>query len=96
MRFRAKMSSMSVSERPADRSPPPEPRYQPLVIVLTAAVAGILADRFWPLPLAAWWTLATAGLVVWIVVADLERCRSLLRECLQVGHCPLPFGRGLG
>ena len=73
----------------ADPSPLPEPRYQPLVIVLTAAVAGILADRFWPLPLAAWWTLAAAGLVLWIVVFDLAS-----RRLLRPRQCPVALGGG--
>jgi competence protein ComEC len=46
-----------------------EPRYQPLVIVSTAVAAGILVDRFWPLPLAAWWALAVGGLILWLLVA---------------------------
>ena len=59
---------MAVSRRPLDSSRLPEPRYQPLVIVLSAVAAGILADRFWPLPIAAWGTLAAVGLVLWAIV----------------------------
>ena len=73
---------MSVSERPATSSPLHEPRYQPLVIVLTATVAGILADRFWPLPLAAWWTLAAAGLAAWAVVSMSHRTSLVVRNIL--------------
>ena len=43
-------------------------RYQPLVIVLAAAAAGIMADRFRPLPLGAWWILAVGGLAIWIAL----------------------------
>ena len=41
-------------------------RYQPLVIVLVAACAGIVADRFRPLPVFAWWAVAGGALVVWL------------------------------
>ena len=34
------------------------PHHHPLVIVLAAAAAGIVGDRFRPLPLWAWWTMA--------------------------------------
>ena len=44
------------------------PRYQPLVIVLVAVCVGIVADRFWPLPLFAWWTAAAFGWGVWAVL----------------------------
>ncbi len=45
--------------------------YQPLVIVLGAACAGIVADRYvsdvLPLSFEIWWLLATAALVTWLV-----------------------------
>ncbi len=41
-------------------------RYQPLVIVLVAACAGIVADRFRPLPVFAWWAVAGGAFVVWL------------------------------
>jgi competence protein ComEC len=59
---------MAVSEKPVHSSRASHARYQPLVIVLSAVVAGILADRFWPLPLAAWWTAAVAGLLLWMAL----------------------------
>jgi competence protein ComEC len=58
------MAFMPISSRPLDPRPR-RPRYQPLLIVLSAVVAGILADRFWPLPLAAWWALAATALLLW-------------------------------
>ena len=70
------MPGMSAALPHAVPPPAPEPRYHPLVVVLIAAVAGILLDRFWPLPLWAWWTLATAGLGLWIAFA--WRQRSML------------------
>jgi competence protein ComEC len=42
-------------------------RYHPLVVVVTAAAAGIAADRGWPLPAPAWWGVAAAGLVAWLL-----------------------------
>lgn len=59
---------MSVEAVDARRPPGNTPRYQPLVIVLTATATGILADRFWPLSLAAWWGIAASGLVVWLAL----------------------------
>jgi competence protein ComEC len=41
------------------------PRYQPLVIVLVAACTGIVADRYWPLPVWVWWGIAGAALAAW-------------------------------
>ena len=66
--------------------PPPKPRYQPLVLVLVAAVVGILLDRFWPLPLWAWWTAATCGLAIWLPAA--------WRARVAVGSFALLLGRG--
>ena len=50
----------------SSRSAPP--RYQPLVIVLVAVAAGILADRFWPLPVFAWWGAAAAAWIGWLAL----------------------------
>ena len=46
-------------------SEPRQARYQPLVIVLAVVCAGIVADRSWPLPLAAWWLAAAAAWAAW-------------------------------
>jgi competence protein ComEC len=68
------MAAMFDTDAPQPgRRPPRTPHYQPLVIVLAAAAAGILADRSWPLPLAAWWTLAAAGLILWLLAPILWR-----------------------
>ena len=48
--------------------PPPEPAYQPLLVVAAAAAAGIVFDRYCPL---GWWTwieLAAVGLGVWLLL----------------------------
>ncbi len=42
--------------------------YQPLVIVLGAAAAGIAADRYWPLALYAWGGAAGAAWIGWLVL----------------------------
>ncbi len=42
--------------------------YQPLVIVLAAAVVGIAADRHWPVALYAWWGAAGAAWIGWLVL----------------------------
>lgn len=41
-------------------------RYQPLVVVLVSACAGILADRYWPPSLFAWWSLAGLAWAAWL------------------------------
>ena len=43
----------------------PELHYQPLPIVLSAAAAGILVDRFRPLPVGAWCAMAAVALSLW-------------------------------
>ena len=56
---------------PASNTPKnsrPEPRYQPLVIVLTAAAAGILLDRCRPLSLATWCVAAAVGVGLWGII----------------------------
>ena len=45
-----------------------EPRYQPLVIVLAAGAAGIVFDRFCPLPLMAWGGSTAVGLASWLAL----------------------------
>jgi competence protein ComEC len=77
-RFPAKMSPMPDNGSHAARSKLPETRYQPLVIVLTAVVLGIITDRFRPLPLSAWLALVAAALVVWAVVLACARRGSLV------------------
>jgi hypothetical protein len=63
--FQGKMAAMLALAPQPEHSPPSEPRYQPLVIVLAAVAAGVMADRFAPLPLGLWWALAAAGLTIW-------------------------------
>jgi competence protein ComEC len=63
MRLMAAPSSNPASSHSA------EPPYQPLVVVLAAASLGIVADRFWPLPLGAWWAMAAGGLTAWAILA---------------------------
>ncbi|MGD0899940.1 MAG: ComEC/Rec2 family competence protein [Thermoguttaceae bacterium] len=42
--------------------------YYPLVLVLAVAAGGIAADRWRPLPAPAWWGVAVAGLVAWLLL----------------------------
>lgn len=49
------------------------PRHQPLVVVLAAASAGILSDRYCPLPAEAWWLAAVGGLAVWAALTIRKR-----------------------
>ncbi len=46
----------------------PSGRYHPLVIVLAAAAAGIVVDRYRPLAFPVWCILAAAALGCWFVV----------------------------
>jgi competence protein ComEC len=59
-----------VATAPLNAEPVPaaSPRYHPLVIALTAAAAGIVVDRYRPLPLPAWCAVAAAALAVWSAV----------------------------
>ncbi len=42
-------------------------RYQPLVIVLAAVAAGIVADRHWPLGVGTWWAAVGVTWAAWLV-----------------------------
>lgn len=42
------------------------PRYQPLVIVLAAVCAGIVADRSWAVSVFLWWAVAGASWATWL------------------------------
>jgi competence protein ComEC len=61
---------------------PRAPRYQPLVIVLAAACVGIAADRYWPLPLAAWWLVTLGTCCVWLVLWRRGRLHTALAMLL--------------
>ena len=43
-------------------------RYQPLVIILAAAAAGIVADRYWPRPVALWWAVGGGAGLGWLLL----------------------------
>jgi competence protein ComEC len=62
------MPGMSEPQRRDTLKIVPNEYYHPLVIVLLAVVAGILADRFSPLPFWTGWSVATVGLLVWCVL----------------------------
>ena len=71
--FRGTMWPMTAPTTNVVGSPPGRVRYQPLVIVLAAAAMGIVADRFRPLPLGAWWVLAVGALVIWTALRLVRR-----------------------
>lgn len=52
------------------------PGYYPLVIVLAAAAAGMVADRYRPLPVAAWWAMAAVGLCLWFPLWRRQQSRA--------------------
>jgi competence protein ComEC len=62
------MPGMSQPPGEDTRSETPAPRYQPLVIVLVAVCAGIVADRAWGAPVEAWSAVAVAAWVGWAVL----------------------------
>ena len=43
-------------------------RYQPLVIVLGATAAGIVADRYWPRPVGLWWAVGGGAGLGWLLL----------------------------
>lgn len=43
----------------------PAAHYHPLVVVLTAAAAGMVVDRYRPLPMPAWLAIAAAAMAAW-------------------------------
>ena len=55
---------------------PPELHYQPLPIVLSAVAAGILVDRFRPLPAGVWWATAAIALLLWALATLAVRVRG--------------------
>lgn len=63
----------------------PAVRYQPLVNVAIAAIAGVIFDRAVPLPLALWWLFAAGLLSVWLVTAN--RGRTALASLILGGSC---------
>jgi competence protein ComEC len=48
------------------------PHYQPLMLLLAAAAAGIMADRRCPLSPGVWWAVAVGCLAAWLVVRRRE------------------------
>jgi competence protein ComEC len=59
--------------RPSTR---PSPRYQPLVIALAAASAGIVIDRLWEIPLFALWGSASIAWIAWLLLWRGGRVRT--------------------
>ena len=62
------MRGMSSASRQAPDTRATAPRYQPLVIVLAAACAGVLADRLLAWPLSVWWPAAAVAWIAWLVL----------------------------
>lgn len=75
------MPGLPPQTTPPQAAPPrvDAPRYQPLVVVLVAVCAGIVADRFRPLPVWVWWAGAACALVVWLALwRRWERAASIV------------------
>ena len=51
----------------------PRPGHHPLVAVLAAVAAGMVIDRYRPLPAEVWWTIAAAGLGGWFMLCRKRR-----------------------
>jgi len=58
--------SQPIVQNGAAQDRPPALRYQPLVIVVLAASAGIVADRQWSIPLGACFATAFLAWAVWL------------------------------
>ncbi|MGD9721551.1 MAG: ComEC/Rec2 family competence protein [Pirellulales bacterium] len=54
--------------RPANVPHPPRDEHQPLVLVLLAVCAGIVADRYVPLSVGCWWPLAVLAWTGWLLL----------------------------
>ena len=59
---------MAAADAHSEAERPPTPGYHPLVIALIAAAAGMVVDRYRPLPVAAWWAIAAACLGGWFML----------------------------
>ncbi|MGA2257435.1 MAG: ComEC/Rec2 family competence protein, partial [Thermoguttaceae bacterium] len=63
----------------------PTPGYNPLVITLTAAAAGMVVDRYRPLPFAVWWVIAATCLIGWFMLRHKRRNRAAAVVLLLAG-----------
>jgi len=61
-------ASPNFSKPDRKESRPDEVRYQPLVMVLVAVCVGIFVDRYRPMSVFWWWTLAAAAWTVWLAL----------------------------
>jgi competence protein ComEC len=94
-RFAGKMLGMSAAVSNVVPPSSPPARYQPLVIVLAAAAAGILLDRFGPLRVWAWWMIAAGGLGCWLLawrsarvwLGSLALCLAMAATAGAWHHC---------
>jgi competence protein ComEC len=68
-----------------EAQPAPTPGYHPLVITLTAVAAGMVVDRYRPLPFTIWWAVAAAGLGGWLVLWRKGRNRTASVVLLLAG-----------
>jgi competence protein ComEC len=75
----------------AEPASAPSARYHPLVIVLTAAAAGIVVDRYRPLTLTAWCVIAASALGFWSV-ADRRRKQVVGSAVLFIAIAALAAG----
>ena len=76
---------MAAADAKSEAKRAPTPGYHPLVIVLAAAAAGMVVDRYRPLPVAAWWAIAAAGLGGWFVLWRRRRNRAASVVLLLAG-----------
>ena len=51
----------------------PIPGYHPLIIVVVAVAAGVVVDRYRPLPVAVWWTITATCLGGWFMLWHKQR-----------------------
>ena len=69
-------SSTRDAETTHDEQHPVAQQYQPLVIVLVAVCAGIVADRYWPASVLVWWAIAGVGWSAWLALWRCGRERT--------------------
>ena len=64
-------SAVAAAKREAKIAP--TPRYHPLVIALAAVAGGMVVDRYRPLTVAIWWTIAVVALGSWLALRRMRK-----------------------
>jgi competence protein ComEC len=85
---RPNVDSVAASIPNAEPARTQSARYHPLVILLAAAATGIVVDRYRPLPLLIWYSIAVAALAAWSAV-DRRRKQAVASVAILVAVAAL-------